>query len=126
MENKKLNISSEGFCKGEKFVKCMFENRDLDCNISKCPLSKNKTRDVQKRIGKIISKFEKERDEKFNKFIKKLKEGCGKKIGIVCFCGVETNTRTKKRSRKYIVRYCESCKDWIKKIDKLAREELTK
>jgi len=57
-------------------------------------------------------------------FIKKLKEGCGKKIGLVSFCGVIGDTRTKKYSRKYIVRYCEDCKKWIEKIDKRAGENL--
>jgi len=60
----------EEICNGERFVKCMFENRDLDCNRSKCPLSKNKTNDVQKRIKKIINKIE---NEKYKK-VKKLKE----------------------------------------------------
>lgn len=41
----------------------------------------------------------------------KQKKGCGKKIknSSYTFCGVETDTRIKKRSRKYITFLCPSC-----------------
>lgn len=72
---------NERFCKGKKFLNCMFINRNWDCNKESCPLSKNKTKDVKKHIERIIkeAKLQGLREAKalynieIDKFIKNIK-----------------------------------------------------
>ncbi len=56
------------------------------------------------------------------KTIKELEKGCGTKIGLVSFCGVESNTKTKRWSRKNIIRYCPKCKAKLKTLQEVCEK----